>query len=55
VALDRALDDDRNYTLAHTLRWAVNLGAPSSTGRLGLTPEQVAAEYAKRVTIEERT
>jgi hypothetical protein len=55
VALDRALDDDRNYTLAHTLRWAINLGAPSSMARLGLTPEQVAAEYAKRVTIEERT
>jgi hypothetical protein len=48
VALDRALADDRNYKLAQTIRWAVNLGAHPRLARLPFTPERVAEEYRKR-------
>jgi hypothetical protein len=36
VALDRAMADDRNYTLARTIRWAVNLGAHPRLAERGL-------------------
>jgi hypothetical protein len=48
VALDRALDDDPRYSLAHTIREAVNCGAPPSLARMPMTPEQVAEAYARR-------
>jgi hypothetical protein len=48
VALDRAQGEDRNYSLAQTIRWALDSGAPPSLARVPLTPEQVAEEYAKR-------
>jgi hypothetical protein len=54
VALDRALDDDPSYSLAHTIREAVNCGAPPSLARMPMTPEQVAEEYAKRAAAKEQ-
>jgi hypothetical protein len=51
VALDRALGDDRHYSLAQTIRLAVNLGIPPRLARVTLTPEQVAEEYAKRAVV----
>ena len=48
VALDRALDDDLRYSLAHIIREAVNCGTPPSMARMPITPEQVAEAYAAR-------
>jgi hypothetical protein len=48
VALDRALADDRNYRLAQTIRWAVNLGLPPRLAQVSETPEEVAELYASR-------
>jgi hypothetical protein len=45
VALDRALADDPDYSMARLLRDAIDAGVPPSMARLPMTPEQVAASY----------
>ncbi|MGH3284251.1 MAG: DUF4192 family protein [Streptosporangiaceae bacterium] len=45
VALDRALADDPQYSMAVLLRQVINSGAPPSLARLPMTPDQVAASY----------
>jgi hypothetical protein len=45
VALDRALTDDPDYSMALLLRQVIAAGAPPSLARLQMTPEQVAASY----------
>jgi hypothetical protein len=45
VALDRALADNRRYSMARLLRRALDSGAPPSVARLPMTPEEVAASY----------
>jgi hypothetical protein len=45
VALDRALEDDPQYSMAKLLRDALDAGAPPSMARLPMTPEDVAASY----------
>lgn len=45
VALDRALADNPDYSLALLLREALDSGAPPSMARLPMTPEEVAAAY----------
>jgi hypothetical protein len=45
VALDRALADDPDYSMAHLIRDALDAGAPPSMARLPMTPEEVAASY----------
>jgi hypothetical protein len=46
VALDRALADDPDYSMARLLRQVIGSGAPPSMARLPMTPEEVAAAYA---------
>jgi len=45
IALDRALADNRRYSMARLLRRALDSGAPPSVARLPMNPEQVAASY----------
>jgi hypothetical protein len=45
VALDRALAEDANYSMAVLLRQVIDSGAPPSLARLPMTPEEVAASY----------
>ncbi len=45
VALDRALGDDPDYSMALLLRQVINAGAPPSMAALPMTPEEVAASY----------
>jgi hypothetical protein len=45
VALDRAVNDNPNYSMAHLLRQAIDSGAPPSMARSPMTPEEVAAVY----------
>jgi hypothetical protein len=45
VALDRALADNPDYSMARLLRQAIDSGAPPSMARLPMTPEEVAASY----------
>jgi hypothetical protein len=45
VALDRALTDNRRYSMAKLLRRALDSGAPPSMARLPMTPDEVAASY----------
>jgi hypothetical protein len=45
VALDRALADDPDYSMALLLRQVISAGAPPSMARLPMTPEEVAASY----------
>jgi hypothetical protein len=45
VALDRALAEDANYSMAVLLRQVIDSGAPPSLARLPMTPEDVAASY----------
>ena len=47
IALDRALGDDPGYSMALLLRDAISSGAPPSAARLPMTPEEVAASYAR--------
>jgi Domain of unknown function (DUF4192) len=47
IALDRALGDDPGYSMALLLRDAIGSGAPPSAARLPMTPEEVAASYAR--------
>lgn len=46
VALDRALAQDPEYSMALLLRDALDAGAPPSMARLPMTPEEVAAAYS---------
>jgi hypothetical protein len=45
VALDRALADNPDYSMAQLIRDALDAGAPPSMARLPMTPEDVAASY----------
>jgi hypothetical protein len=45
VALDRALDENPQYSLALLLRQALDSGAPPSMARKPMTPEEVTAAY----------
>ena len=45
VALDRALAEDANYSMAVLLRQVIDSGAPPSLARLPMTPDEVAASY----------
>ena len=45
VALDRALAEDADYSMAVLLRQVIDSGAPPSLARLPMTPEEVAASY----------
>jgi Domain of unknown function (DUF4192) len=45
IALDRALADQPDYSMARLLRQALDSGAPPSMARLPMTPEDVAASY----------
>jgi hypothetical protein len=45
VALDRALADEPQYSMALLLRQVITAGAPPSLARLPMTPEEVAASY----------
>jgi hypothetical protein len=45
VALDRALADDPDYSMALLLRQVITAGTPPSLARLPMTPEEVAASY----------
>jgi hypothetical protein len=45
LALDRALADDPDYSMATLLRQVISSGAPPSMARLPMTPEEVAACY----------
>jgi Domain of unknown function (DUF4192) len=45
IALDRALADQPDYSMAKLLRQALDSGAPPSMARLPMTPEEVAASY----------
>jgi uncharacterized protein DUF4192 len=47
VALDRALADDPDYSMAQLLRQTLAAGAPPSLARLPMSPSQVAASYAE--------
>jgi Domain of unknown function (DUF4192) len=53
VALDRALADNRRYSMAKLLRRALDSGAPPSMARLPMTPEEVAASYDAQEAGEE--
>lgn len=55
VALDRALDDDRGYSMAQLLRQVIDSGAPPSVARLPMTPEEVAASYDDQETDDQET
>jgi hypothetical protein len=48
VALDRALADDPQYSMALLLRQVITSGAPPSLARLPMTPEEVAASYEEQ-------
>jgi hypothetical protein len=48
LALDRVLDDDPDYSMAHLLRYAVDAGLPPSAAVLPMTPDEVAASYEAR-------
>jgi hypothetical protein len=47
VALDRALADDPQYSMALLLRQVITSGAPPWLARLPMTPEEVAASYSE--------
>jgi hypothetical protein len=47
LALERALAADPGYSMALLLREILTAGVPPSQARLPMTPEQVAAGYAR--------
>jgi Domain of unknown function (DUF4192) len=47
IAADRALSADPEYSMALLLQEAVDAGLPPSAARLPMTPEEVAASYAR--------
>lgn len=48
IAIERALDADPEYSMAHLIADALHAGLPPSAARLPMTPKQVAASYARR-------
>ena len=48
VALDRALADRENYSMALLLRQVINAGSPPSLATLPMTPEEVAESYDRQ-------
>ena len=54
VALDRALADAPDYSMAMLIRDAIDSGAPPSMARLPMTPEQVADAYLGAAEAEDR-
>jgi Domain of unknown function (DUF4192) len=48
LALDRALADEPDYSMAKLLRDALSAGIPPSAAVLSMTPEEVAASYDAR-------
>ena len=48
LAVDRALADQPDYSMALLLRDALTAGLPPSTARLPMTPEEVSASYDER-------
>jgi hypothetical protein len=47
IALDRALASDPTYSMALLLRDIMDAGVPPSAARMPMTPDQVAASYAR--------
>ncbi len=47
IAIDRALASDPAYSLALLLRDIMDAGVPPSAARMPMTPDQVAASYAR--------
>lgn len=50
IAIDRALEDTPGYSMALLLREALDAGIPPSAAVLPMTPEEVAASYARHYT-----
>jgi len=48
LALDRALADDPDYTMAQLIRDALTAGIPPSQAVLSMTPEEVADSYRRQ-------
>jgi Domain of unknown function (DUF4192) len=48
IALERALDDIPDYSMALLLHDALDAGAPPSMATPPMTPDEVAASYADR-------
>lgn len=48
LALDRAQDDDPDYTMAQLIRDALTAGLSPSVARLSMTPEEVADSYRRQ-------
>ena len=48
LAVDRALADQPDYSMALLLRDALTAGLPPATARLPMTPEEVSASYDER-------
>ncbi len=48
IAVDRALADDPDYTMAKLIGQALHAGLPPSAAVLSMTPEEVAASYQRR-------
>jgi hypothetical protein len=48
IAVERALADDPNYTMAELIGQALHAGLPPSVAVLSMTPEEVAASYKDR-------
>ena len=48
LAIDRALADDPDYSMAHLIRTALAEGLPPSAAVLPLTPDEVAASYQRQ-------
>lgn len=47
IAIDRALETDPGYSMALLLRDVIDAGVPPSAAQLPMTPEEVAASYAR--------
>jgi hypothetical protein len=54
IALDRALADDPDYSMAELLRKVLSAGAPPSMAVLPMTPEEVAACYDDCDAVDEK-
>src|SRR6185437_15022366 len=52
IAVERALADDPNYTMAELIGQALHAGLPPSAAVLPMTPEEVAACYKKRSQVQ---
>lgn len=48
VAVERALADDPEYSMAHLIGQALEAGLPPSAAQLPMTPEEVEASYERR-------